>query len=509
MRKFFRLFACTTLCLASASAFAQNDYTAYTLSKWNPEGTARSVSMGNAFTALGGDLGAIGINPASSGVYRYNEVTFTPAFTTTSIESHFLGNSTKESKTTFGIANVGGLANINTGRKGYGLINWDFGLVYNKMNNFNSTVSARGANSGASYLGAVADYSKGTSGYNMDINDNQDPYYNFSPSMWPSILAWNTSLLDTVKGAPTTFIPTTMNGTSYGSTKQYYQKKSFGSNSETNLNFGFNFSNKFYMGFNVGMMNVWNKVEETYSEEANGTFSSGFNNFEQYYHQTTSGSGINLKFGAIYTPASFIRIGAAISTPTWYYLTDKYYWNMTSSFSGGYSANIGTPEGSYDYKVTTPFKYNLGVAFTFPMGAVSIDYEGTDYSQMRMHERGGDNTGAFRDINNSMDKYYKRSDMLRAGVEITPTSYFSARAGFQYSNSGIKNLDIDNYIGSLGFGYNDPSGFFVDIAYSQYLKKTTTIYDAGDLVASYVGNQASAPFKTNTWKLLCTFGYRF
>jgi hypothetical protein len=156
--------------------------------------------MGNAFTALGGDLGAIGINPASSGVYRYNEVTFTPAFTTTSIESHFLGNSTKESKTTFGIANVGGLANINTGRKGYGLINWDFGLVYNKVNNFNSTVSARGANSGASYLGAVANYAKGTSGYNMDINDNQDPYYNFSPSMWPAVLAWNTSLMDTVKG---------------------------------------------------------------------------------------------------------------------------------------------------------------------------------------------------------------------------------------------------------------------------------------------------------------------
>ena len=127
----------------------------------------KGLSMGNAFTALGGDLGAIGINPASSGVYKYNEVTFTPAFSTISIESHFLGNSTKESKTTFGIANIGGIANINTGRKNYGLVSWDFGLVYNKVNNFNSTLSARGTNSGSSYLGAVADYSKGSSGYNM------------------------------------------------------------------------------------------------------------------------------------------------------------------------------------------------------------------------------------------------------------------------------------------------------------------------------------------------------
>jgi long-subunit fatty acid transport protein len=108
-----------------------------------------------------------------------------------------------------------------------------------------------------------------------------------------------------------------------------------------------------------------------------------------------------------------------------------------------------------------------------------------------------------------MDNYYKHADIIRAGVEVTPAQNFSARAGFQYSNSGIKDLDIDNYVGSLGFGYNDPSGFFVDVAYMQYLKKTTAIYDAGDLVASYVGNQASSPFKTNMWKLLFTFGYRF
>ncbi|HPT05470.1 MAG TPA: hypothetical protein PK500_02290 [Candidatus Egerieousia sp.] len=533
MRKIFRLFACTTLCLASVSAFAQNDYTAYTLSKWNPEGTARSVSMGNAFTALGGDLGAIGINPASSGVYRYNEVTFTPSFSTTSIESHFLGNSTKESKTTFGIANIGGIANINTGRKDYGLVSWDFGLVYNKVNNFNSTVSARGTNSKSSYLDVIADYTnnkydnngnatpKGIYGYDLDKNDNQDPnqdpFRNFSPSYWPSILAWNTSLLDTLKRVNGyTFFPRTRDTTDlnniyqYGNLNQYYKKKSFGSTSETDLNFGFNFSNKLYVGVNVGMMNVWNKVEETYSEEAGGTFGSGFNYFEQYYHQTTSGSGINMKFGLIYTPTNFLRIGAAISTPTWYYLTDKYYWDMSSDIAGGRGATVPTPENSFDYKVTTPFKYNFGIAFTFPMGAFSLDYEGTDYSQMRMHERDGNGgSDSFRNINDAMDNYYKHSDVIRAGVEITPAQNFSARAGFQYSNSGIKDLDIDNYVGSLGFGYNDPSGFFVDAAYMQYMKKTTAIYDAGDMVAGYVGDQASAPFKTNMWKLLFTFGYRF
>ena len=39
-----------------ALRFSNNDY----------EGTARGVAMGNAFTALGGDMGAITINPAQS-----------------------------------------------------------------------------------------------------------------------------------------------------------------------------------------------------------------------------------------------------------------------------------------------------------------------------------------------------------------------------------------------------------------------------------------------------------
>ena len=43
----------------------------------NPNGTARYESMGGAFGALGGDLSAININPASSSVFNDNEYGFT------------------------------------------------------------------------------------------------------------------------------------------------------------------------------------------------------------------------------------------------------------------------------------------------------------------------------------------------------------------------------------------------------------------------------------------------
>lgn len=54
--------------------YGQTAYDAQLFSENNYEGTARSVAMGNAFTALGGDLGGISINPAGSAVSPYSQL---------------------------------------------------------------------------------------------------------------------------------------------------------------------------------------------------------------------------------------------------------------------------------------------------------------------------------------------------------------------------------------------------------------------------------------------------
>ena len=93
MRRF--LLSAAVLCtLALGQAFGQGVFTGYELSDFQREGTARSVAMGNAMTALGGDLGAIGINPASSGVLRYSQITFSPSLTTNRSTVNYLGNAT-------------------------------------------------------------------------------------------------------------------------------------------------------------------------------------------------------------------------------------------------------------------------------------------------------------------------------------------------------------------------------------------------------------------------------
>ena len=66
-------------CGITLSAGGQTMYNALDFSENNYYGTARTVAMGNAFTALGGDIGGLTINPAGSAVASYSQITITPS----------------------------------------------------------------------------------------------------------------------------------------------------------------------------------------------------------------------------------------------------------------------------------------------------------------------------------------------------------------------------------------------------------------------------------------------
>lgn len=65
------------LALVPAAAFAQGAFDAYSISQPDLKGTARFMSMGGAFGALGGDLSTFSQNPAGIGVYRRSEIGIT------------------------------------------------------------------------------------------------------------------------------------------------------------------------------------------------------------------------------------------------------------------------------------------------------------------------------------------------------------------------------------------------------------------------------------------------
>ena len=93
--------------LAFGELKAQTIYDAYKFSWQTQEGTARSMAMGNASVALGGDLGTISINPASTGVFRFSEASFTPSLSFNSSKADYLGTRSSNNRTRFGVSNFG------------------------------------------------------------------------------------------------------------------------------------------------------------------------------------------------------------------------------------------------------------------------------------------------------------------------------------------------------------------------------------------------------------------
>ena len=80
----FAIFLC-------ALAIAQNETDALRYSFYMPSGTARANGMAGSFGALGADPSVIGFNPASMGVYKTTQLSFSPSFKINNTESSYLG----------------------------------------------------------------------------------------------------------------------------------------------------------------------------------------------------------------------------------------------------------------------------------------------------------------------------------------------------------------------------------------------------------------------------------
>ena len=517
-------FISVVICIfAITPSFAQSSYGAYLLGDYQRQGTARSVAMGNAMTALGGDLGAIAINPAATAVYKYNEVSITPAVTSVNTYCNYLGAPTTDKRSTFGIANIGGVSVINTGAN-YGVKSISIGVSYNKQNNFNYGYKAAASGVDHSYSKYLAEltnglgsyYSPKLSGYDLDKNDHTDPYA-LGSALWPSILGWNASLFDTLATDPCKFVPNKYAGAQGYRSTQSIRRKSYGSVGEYDLNFGLNISDKLYLGMNMGLFTIWNKVEETYSEDNEIVGSTdAFAYVDQVYNLRTTGAGVNFKFGFIWTPSPFFRLGGAVSTPTWYQLKDKYYWDMSVGYNDGYNAILSSPEGEYDYRINTPFQYNVGMAFVLPKGTISLDYEANNMAHTRLRNSADIDSfdkADFYNDNWDLKNCFKNSHNFRAGVEINPISLLSLRGGFQYTRAGLKSdyflHATEKYIASAGIGINTPSGFFADFAFATNIKKYYVNVFDDEPASKYMLNTGYTGIKRNGFQVLATFGWRF
>ncbi|MCF0165427.1 MAG: hypothetical protein HUJ92_09085, partial [Bacteroidales bacterium] len=325
------------------------------------EGSARTIAMGNAFTALGGDLGAVSINPASTAVLRSSEFSISGNFGRSYGNASINGNSSINSSVfNFYVPNVGVSFNFNTGNYG-GLLNYSIGFVGNRTNDFNSIIDCVNSNfSQSTWLGAASCYLNGIS--ESEVKD-MSYFTNGYGVPASSLLAWDTYLISKLEGPNNEYIGSTENiyddlifvG---GDLDQEFYRRTRGGAYQWALNFSGNVNDCFFFGANLNLHTLDYAADEIYTETAKtDTFDDGFKEMRHNYYQRTTGTGVSGKFGLIYLIGGF-RIGATITTPTLLNITESEEQYMRSAFTNGRSYESTTDVRRYQYRIVSPFRFS-------------------------------------------------------------------------------------------------------------------------------------------------------
>ena len=425
----------------------------FTLSQVNfGFGTARSMAMAGAFTSLGGDVAAMGINPAGLGMYRSNDISFSPLMSFQSADNSAMSwGDNKQSR--FAVSNLGVVLNLyeNSNSK---LLSVNFGFGYNRVADFNYRYgfSSESGASSAPYRSIADAFSlmMGQSGLFPEKFNDPLPYDYRDAYYWGGILAYNGMLLDVGEDNLGKFYTTADRlgvNAGVGHTANMQSKGSIG---EYDISFGLNYNNKLYMGFTWGIQSVRWKRQMYYGEDylysSTPVYSDGVALAEPAewmdYNQAVniSGTGMNAKIGIIYRPIEALRLGVAIHTPTFYTLERSYQAYMATNFN---SQGDFTPEledyGENTWDFWSPARLMFGASYTFGRFAViSVDYERDWYNGMRVK-----NIPAGFDL--YRDQYrqefidnYKGSNILRIGAEIKPMPTFALRAGYGIADGALR-----------------------------------------------------------------------
>lgn len=500
----------TTLALSALTAMtlsAQSAFDIYQLSQGDLRGTARFMSMGGAFTALGGDLTTLSQNPAGIGVYRYSEIGATLDINLQGVTSDFLSNKEKQNQTKVACNNFGYIGTVSLGSSSVmPFFNW--GVSYSRAASFDRKYSGSASGSHGSLSNYVAGYTaaegwptKALNGYQQGYNPFQDAYEG-SYASWLSVLMYNSYAINPSNDNSTDYAGL-YNGTPGAKTFDVVEK---GYVDEYSLDFGGNILNTVYWGIGFGITDISYQNYTYYTEafenatitnaNANGhTTGSARLDYESYKHM--SGTGFNFKIGVIARPINELRLGVAFHTPT-YYNINYDGWAQTQyryQFSpgsrpdyNGYFPNNST-DGCDDYfsfKTHTPYRLMFGAAGIIGQRAIiSVDYELRGYGDLNAKD---DNGNQYNDITGDLKTYYQNMNIIRLGAEYRLTPNWSIRAGYSWQSSPckteLKDGSADIYVQgpdntetqpsfitdnstqyvTAGLGYHYKS-FYVDAAY--------------------------------------------
>lgn len=509
-------------------------------------GTARSMGMGNAFTALGADMVSATLNPAGIGMYVGSDVSLSPImqFTkspTSNSDPVYEGvakrdQEYKDHTERFGFSSLGGVFSIY---RGTGVLtNFNMGVVYNRIADFNQ--SYRSGSYGNPYTQSMANVFCTLS--NVDdlktLPDGKMPFGN-DPYYWGAVLAYKNGL--TNKDDQGWFIDRIGNTATID---QFSATETRGSVGEYDISFGFNFIDRIYVGATIGFQsvdyrrNVYYGEDYIYDEYPSGSDMPYQLEYMNYLQRTElTGMGINFKVGVTARPVDWLRLGVAYHSPTYYTLSlfyDAEMWSRTFSAGDnpdGYDlgpfgymndsaySGIWEDSGDYAWRFRSPSRLLFGGAVTLLKRIIiSADYERSWYQSTRL--RRSPIAGlSYTDI---MKDAFKGGNTVRVGAEAYVLPFLALRAGYIWSGSTLRDdyadaifthpiPTVSSYI-TCGVGIKFSQSVYLDLAY-QYNSTKSSSYMSFYAVDSVdaMQNIESRLFNTTTDRHIAvvTLGFRF
>lgn len=517
-KDFMKLYLLLSLLFISSFVYAQVPEDAIRYSFYPQSGTARNMTIGGVMGSLGGDINATFVNPAGLGFYKTNEFVITPALLLNNNKANFRNTDNKNSKNSIGFGTTGwvfGHVNRNDVKNSSA-----FSIAVTQTANFNNEVRYKGLNNYSSFSEQFAEeFAKSGLTINEALGNNSPFPYTSAPALY-------TYLIDTVtiggvtqiKGAPEYILDAGQ------ALQQEMIKKTKGAITEVALGFANNSKDKWFIGGTLGIPLV-NYTSNTYFKESD-TSTNTSNYFKQFEYSddfTTSGIGVNLKLGIIYRPQDYIRLGLAIHTPTWMFLTDERTTTLTTEVENPadkftVSSQLFTNDqpGKAKYIQSTPFKAMISAAYVFreikdvtkQKGFISADIEYVQHKGSRFssdnEEVTEDEKNYYKALNKVVKQDYKGNFNFRVGGELK-FNIIMARLGFAYYGNPYKSSEYkaSRMLLSGGLGYRN-KGFFVDVTYVHATSKDVSFpYRLEDRQNTY------ASLKQQRGNIIATVGLKF
>lgn len=466
--------------MATGTTFAQTIADALRYSNTNVTGTARYRAMGGAFGALGGDLSAIGDNPASSAVFVKGIASVTLTSDYYDNNTSYFGEITNTSDTDLAINQVGGVFIIE------GALNsrWNkisLGFNYDRTRSFDDQFVAQGfnQNSISSYFSEFAQ------GIPLDLletvgGESVSQLYQFlgeneNFAAQQALLGFQSFILEPDSND--------IDNTTYGANTissiydQEYTLSSRGSSGKATFNLGAQYNDNLFIGVNINSHFLDFNSSTVLFESNDAVADVGFTNVTDIRFEnnlSALGSGFSFQLGAISKVNDNLRLGFTYDSPTWLSILEETTQGVSTiaiDDGGEFTTNINPQVINIfeEYKIKTPGKITGSAAYLFgKKGLLSFDYTYQDYSDLRFRP---ENDSFFGDQNNTIQDILQVVHRYKLGGEIRSNEW-SFRGGYRYETSPYEDEatlgDLSGY--SVGVGYNFGQ-VKIDVAYDRYFQE--------------------------------------